>query len=118
VLEHAVGLNLVQGRLKEAFFLKLVVILVVHGRKLLCLLVKEVEIRGALILDVALDFVRLIVPIGVLLPFFILLVLILSGVVEVVFFFGFFTVCTLVSIRLSGHADDRLTFQCCRQRLE
>jgi hypothetical protein len=118
VLKHAVWLNLVQRRLKEALFLKLVVILVVHGCKFLCLLIEEVEICGALILDITLAFVRFVVPIGFLLPFFVLLVLIISSIVEVVFFLGVFTVCTLVSSCLSKQADGALTFQCCRQRLE
>lgn len=37
MLEHAIGFNLVEWRLKEAFFLELIIIIILERGKLLCL---------------------------------------------------------------------------------
>jgi len=55
------------------------------------LFVQELQIGSALILDI-LGFVCFIVPVGFLLPLFILLFFVLVREVEVVFSFGFFAV--------------------------
>ena len=92
MFEHAVWLDLIEGCLKKAFLLKLIVVVViVNAAELLSLLVEELKVSSALVLDLL--FVSLIVPVGFLLSLFIFLViLVLVGKVEVVFPLSFFAV--------------------------
>jgi hypothetical protein len=96
MLEHAIWLDFVKRRLEKAFFLQLIVVVIVEGTELLSLFVQELEVGSAFILDI-LGLVCLVVPIGFLLPLFVFLLFEVSGVVEVVLFLGFFAVYTIVS---------------------
>ena len=107
MLEHAVWLDLVKGRLEKAFLFELVIIVILNRRELLGLVlinicnivclsetylfVQELQIGSALILDI-LSFICFIVPVCFLLPLFILLFFVLVCEVKVVFSLGFFTV--------------------------
>ena len=106
MLEHAIWLNLVERRLEERLFFKLViVIIIVDAAKLLSLFIQEFEISRALVLDLL--FVGLVVPVGFLLPFLVFLViLILVGKIKIIFPLSFLTVCITVNKRyrvLQGH---------------
>ena len=91
MLEHAIWLDLVKRCLEEAFFFQLIVVIIVESTELLSLVVQELEVGGALVLDI-LRLVRLVVPICLLLPFLVLFLFEFGGVIEVVFLLGFFTV--------------------------
>jgi hypothetical protein len=96
VLEHAIWLDFVKRRLEQAFFLQLIVVVIVECAELLSLFVQELEVSSALILDI-LGLVCLVVPVGFLLPFFIFLLFEVSRVVEVILLLGFFPVYRVVS---------------------
>jgi hypothetical protein len=92
MLEHAIWLDLVKRCFEEAFLFQLiVVIIIVESTELLSLFVQELEVGGALVLDI-LRLVRLVVPVCLLLPFLVLFLFEFSGVIEVVFLLGFLTV--------------------------
>ena len=97
MLEHAVWLDLVEGCLKKALLLEfIVIIIIVNATELLGLLVQELEISRALILNLL--FVALVVPVDFLLPLLVfLVVLVVVSKVEVVFPLGFFAVCFDIS---------------------
>jgi hypothetical protein len=93
MLEHAVRLDLVQWRLEETLLFQLIVIIIIGNRgELLSFFVEELEIGGALVLDVF-RFFRFIGPLIFVTPFFLVFFLIVAGVFEVVLLLGLFAVC-------------------------
>lgn len=83
VLEHAIRLDLVQGGLKKALLVQILVIFIGKGAEPLSLLVEEIKIGGTLVgyvpVDGLLDF--LLVPFNLAIPV-VLLVFLVDVIVE------------------------------------
>jgi hypothetical protein len=71
MLEHAVRLDFVKWRLEEAFFFQLLVVVILESGELLRLFVQKLEVGSALVFSV-LSLLCLVVPVGLLLPLFVL----------------------------------------------
>lgn len=78
MLEHAVWLKLVQRGLQETLLVHLVIVIVGKRAELLSLLVQELEIGSALVLNVAVEgFLNLfLVPLNLAVPVVVLIVII------------------------------------------
>jgi hypothetical protein len=78
MLEHAVRLNLVQRGLQETLLVHLVIVIIGKRAELLSLLVQELEIGSALVLNVAVQgFLNLfLVPLNLAVPVVVLIVII------------------------------------------
>jgi hypothetical protein len=110
MLEHAVRLDLVKWRLEETLLFQLVVIIIGNRGELLSFFVKELEVGGALVLDVF-RFFRFVGPLILVTPFFLVFFLIVASIFEVVLLLSLFAVCRrLMRVQLETR-EEALTLQ-------
>ena len=102
MLEHAVRFDLVERGLEETLLLQFVVVIVVSNRcELLGFLVEEFKVSSALVLHVfrLLGFGG---PFILIAPLFFVLLIVETGVLEIIFLLGFFAICINLAVEPCG----------------
>lgn len=76
MLEHAIGLNLVQGCFKQTFLVQVFVIVISIRAEFLGLLVEELEVGSALVRNIAVDgrLDLFLIPLDLAIPVVVLII--------------------------------------------